>query len=111
MQDFGRLVLEKNPEDYHRDVEQSAFSPGSMVPGIGESPDMLLQARMFLYRDAQYHRLGTNLHRIPGKILSPAYPLLLTPPSKLPFHVPFQFREDGLWRQWKYTLRFQQPCQ
>ena len=42
MQDFGRLVLEKNPEDYDFDVEQSAFSPGSMVPGIEESTDMLL---------------------------------------------------------------------
>ncbi|PUU80692.1 catalase-like domain-containing protein [Tuber borchii] len=68
MQDFGRLVLEKNleknPKDYHPYVEQSAFSPSSMVSGIEESTDMLLQARMFLYRDAQYHRLGVNFHQI-----------------------------------------------
>lgn len=56
MHDFGRLVLNKNPENYHRDVEQVAFSPGSMVPGIGDSPDPLLQHRMWFYRDAQYHR-------------------------------------------------------
>ncbi|KAF4619696.1 hypothetical protein D9613_004849 [Agrocybe pediades] len=66
LHEVGRLVLNKNPEDYHRDVEQAAFSPGSMVPGIEDSPDPLLQFRMFFYRDAQYHRLGsTNLHQIP----------------------------------------------
>ncbi|KAJ9639862.1 hypothetical protein H2201_007360 [Coniosporium apollinis] len=65
MQEFGRLVLNKNPENFHRDVEQAAFSPGSMVPGIEDSPDALLQFRMFFYRDAQYHRIGVNLHQIP----------------------------------------------
>lgn len=65
MRDFGRLVLNKNPENYHRDVEQAAFSPGSMVPGVEDSPDALLQFRMFFYRDAQYHRLGVNLHQVP----------------------------------------------
>ena len=66
MHDFGRLVLNKNPENFHRDVEQAAFSPGSMVPGIEDSPDPLLQFRMFFYRDAQYHRIGVNLHQVPG---------------------------------------------
>ncbi len=65
MHDFGRLVLNRNPENFHRDVEQAAFSPGSMVPGIEDSPDPLLQFRMFFYRDAQYHRIGINLHQIP----------------------------------------------
>lgn len=65
MHEFGRLVLNKNPENYHRDVEQAAFSPGSMVPGIEDTPDPLLQFRMFFYRDAQYHRIGVNLHQIP----------------------------------------------
>ncbi|RYO89732.1 hypothetical protein DL766_008704 [Monosporascus sp. MC13-8B] len=65
MKEFGRLVLNKNPENFHRDVEQAAFSPGSMVPGIEDSPDPLLQFRMFFYRDAQYHRVGINLHQIP----------------------------------------------
>ncbi len=48
MQEVGEVVLERNPEDYHRDVEQSAFSPGSLVPGIELSPDTLLQWRAFL---------------------------------------------------------------
>ncbi|MCJ1402389.1 hypothetical protein MMC11_005609 [Xylographa trunciseda] len=65
MHDFGRLVLNKNPENFHRDVEQAAFSPGSLVPGIEDSPDPLLQFRMFFYRDAQYHRIGVNLHQVP----------------------------------------------
>ena len=60
------MVLNKNPENFHRDVEQAAFSPGSMVPGIEDSPDPLLQFRMFFYRDAQYHRIGVNLHQVPG---------------------------------------------
>ena len=62
MHEFGRLVLNKNPENFQRDVEFAAFSPGSMVPGIEDSPDPLLQFRMFFYRDAQYHRIGVNLH-------------------------------------------------
>ena len=65
MKEFSRLVLNKNPENFHCDVEQAAFSPGSMVPGIEDSPDPLLQFRMFFYKDAQYHRTGVNLHQIP----------------------------------------------
>ncbi|KAH1980040.1 hypothetical protein KXV64_007090 [Aspergillus fumigatus] len=65
LHEFGKLVLNKNPENFHRDVEQAAFSPGSMVPGIEDSPDPLLQFRMFFYRDAQHHRIGVNLHQIP----------------------------------------------
>jgi len=48
MQEVGELELNRNPEDYHRDVEQAAFSPGSLVPGIELSPDTLLQWRAFL---------------------------------------------------------------
>ena len=64
MHDLGRLVLNKNPDDYHRDVEQAAFSPGSMVPGIEPSPDTLLRRRCFFYRDTQYYRIGTNMHQM-----------------------------------------------
>ncbi|KAK4173744.1 CATP2 small subunit catalase encoded by the catP2 protein [Triangularia setosa] len=60
LKEFGRLVLNKNPENFTRDVEQAAFSPG-----IEDPPDPLLQLRMFFYRDAQYHRIGVNLHQIP----------------------------------------------
>ena len=65
LQEFGKIVLNKNPDNYHRDVEQAAFSPSSLVPGIQASPDMLLQWRMFFYRDAQMYRLGSNMHQIP----------------------------------------------
>lgn len=65
LHEFGKIVLNKNPDNYHRDVEQAAFSPSSLVPGIEASPDMLLQWRMFFYRDAQMHRLGANMHQIP----------------------------------------------
>ena len=65
LQEFGKIVLNKNPDNYHRDVEQAAFSPSSLVPGIQGSPDMLLQWRMFFYRDAQMYRLGSNMHQIP----------------------------------------------
>jgi catalase len=79
MQEFGKLVLNRNPEDFHRDVEQVAFSPGSMVPGIEDSPDPLLQFRMFFYRDAQYHRLGINLHQVPGTFY--AFALFISTPQ------------------------------
>lgn len=65
LQEFGKIVLNKNPDNYHRDVDQAAFSPSSLVPGIEPSPDMLLQWRMFFYRDAQMYRLGSNMHQIP----------------------------------------------
>ncbi|ESZ99466.1 catalase [Sclerotinia borealis F-4128] len=65
LQEFGRIVLNKNPDNYHRDVDQAAFSPSSLVPGIEPSPDMLLQWRMFFYRDAQMYRLGGNMHQVP----------------------------------------------
>lgn len=65
LQEFGKIVLNKNPDNYHRDVEQAAFSPNSLVPGIQASPDMLLQWRMFFYRDAQMYRLGANMHQVP----------------------------------------------
>lgn len=64
LREFGKIVLNKNPDNYHRDVDQAAFSPASMVPGVQSSPDMLLQWRMFFYRDAQMYRLGGNMHQV-----------------------------------------------
>lgn len=61
----GRLVLNRNPENYFADVELAAFSPGNLVPGIGPSPDRMMQARLFGYHDAHRHRLGPNYHLIP----------------------------------------------
>ena len=63
--DVGVLELNKNPENYFADVEQAAFNPANIVPGIGFSPDKMLQGRLFSYGDAQRYRLGVNHHLIP----------------------------------------------
>ncbi|HMV42505.1 MAG TPA: catalase [Leptospiraceae bacterium] len=63
--EVGILELNRNPENYFAEVEQAAFSPANIVPGIGFSPDKLLQARIFAYPDAQRHRLGVNYQTIP----------------------------------------------
>jgi catalase len=65
MIDVGVIELNKNPENYFSDVEQSAFNPANIVPGIGFSPDKMLQGRLFAYGDAQRYRLGVNHHLIP----------------------------------------------
>ena len=62
---IGRLVLNRNPENYFAEVEQAAFSPANFVPGIAASPDKMLQGRLFAYHDAQLHRLGPNYHLLP----------------------------------------------
>jgi catalase len=61
----GRLVLNRNPENYFAEVEQSAFAPSNFVPGIAASPDKMLQGRLFAYHDTHLHRLGPNYHLIP----------------------------------------------
>ncbi len=63
--EVGEFELNRNPENFFADVEQSAFAPGNLVPGIGVSPDKMLQARLFNYADAQRYRLGVNYHQIP----------------------------------------------
>jgi len=62
---IGRMVLDRNPENYFAEVEQAAFSPGNFVPGIGPSPDKMLQGRLFSYHDTHRHRLGPNYHLLP----------------------------------------------
>ena len=62
---IGRMVLNRNPENYFAEVEQAAFSPANFVPGIAASPDKLLQGRLFSYHDTHRHRLGPNYHLIP----------------------------------------------
>jgi len=63
--EIGRMTLNRNPENYFADVEQSAFSPGNFVPGIGPSHDKMLQARIISYHDAHLYRLGTNYQLLP----------------------------------------------
>jgi catalase len=63
--EVGVMELNHNPDNFYADVEQSAFAPSSVVPGISFSPDKMLQARLFAYSDAQRYRLGVNFHQIP----------------------------------------------
>lgn len=63
--DVGVLELNRNPENYFGDVEQAAFTPANLVPGISFSPDKMLQGRLFSYGDTHRYRLGVNHHQIP----------------------------------------------
>jgi len=83
MIDVGVLELNRNPENYFADVEQAAFNPANIVPGIGFSPDKMLQGRLFSYGDAQRYRLGVNHHLIPVN------------KARCPFH---SFHRDGTMR-------------
>jgi catalase len=67
LREVGILELNRNPENVFAEVEQAAFSPANIVPGIGFSPDRMLQARLFSYGDAQRYRLGVNFNHIPVK--------------------------------------------
>ena len=59
------MVLDRNPENYFAEVEQIAFAPAHLVPGIEPSPDKMLQGRLFSYADTHRHRLGKNYQQIP----------------------------------------------
>ncbi|WP_326626169.1 catalase [Streptomyces sp. NBC_01762] len=65
LQRVGRLVLDRNPDNVFAEVEQAAFSPNNFVPGIGPSPDKMLQGRLFAYADAHRYRLGVNHTQLP----------------------------------------------
>ena len=62
---IGRLVLDRNPENFFAEIEQAAFEPANMVPGIGSSPDKMLLGRMFSYPDAHRYRIGPNYLQLP----------------------------------------------
>jgi catalase len=79
----GFFELNRNPENFFAEVEQAAFSPANIVPGIGFSPDKMLQARLFSYGDAQRYRLGVNFNHIPVNA------------PKCPFH---SYHRDGAMR-------------
>lgn len=63
--EVGVMELNRNPENFFAEVEQAAFSPANVVPGIGFSPDKMLQGRLFSYGDTQRYRLGVNFNHIP----------------------------------------------
>src|SRR5205807_9142432 len=71
---IGRLVLDRNPANYFAEIEQAAFSPANMVPGIGASPDKMLLGRIFSYHDTHLHRIGTNYEQLPiNRPISPVH--------------------------------------
>ena len=86
LMEVGELELNRNPENYFAEVEQAAFNPTHLVPGIGLSPDKLLQGRLFSYGDAQRYRLGVNHDQIP--VNRPRCPMH-------GFHRDGQMRVDG----------------
>lgn len=86
--EVGEFELNRNPDNYFADVEQSAFAPSNVVPGISFSPDRMLQGRLFSYPDAQRYRLGANHHQIP--VNSPKGVA-----NHHPFHRDGQMRVDG----------------
>lgn len=107
----GEVELNRNPENYFADVEQAAFNPANIVPGIGFSPDRMLQGRLFSYGDAQRYRLGVNNSQIPVNA------------PKCPYH---SFHRDGAMRvdgnyggtkhyepnsygEWKEQPQFKEP--
>ncbi|GGG49276.1 catalase [Chelatococcus composti] len=63
--EVGILELNRNPQNYFAEVEQAGLTPANIVPGVGFSPDKMLQARLFSYADAHRYRLGINYHQIP----------------------------------------------
>ncbi|MBJ3814378.1 catalase [Shimwellia pseudoproteus] len=83
LHEVGVLELNRNPDNYFAEVEQVAMNPGNVVPGIGFSPDKMLQGRLFSYGDAHRYRLGVNHHQIPVN----------TP--RCPFH---NYHRDGAMR-------------
>ncbi|GAB5545057.1 MAG: catalase [Sandaracinaceae bacterium] len=65
LHEVGKLTLDRNPTDFHTEIEQAAFEPNNLVPGVGVSPDKMLLARVFAYADAHRARLGVNYKQIP----------------------------------------------
>ena len=63
--EIGQMELNKNVTNYFAETEQSAFSPGNLIPGVGASPDKMLQARLLAYADAHRYRVGVNVNQLP----------------------------------------------
>ena len=65
LHEIGKFTLNRNPENFFAQIEQAAFSPGDVVPGVGLSPDKMLLGRSFAYNDAARNRVGANFHQLP----------------------------------------------
>ncbi len=108
----GEFELNRNPENYFAEVEQAAFTPANVVPGISFSPDRMLQGRLFSYGDAARYRLGVNHHQIP--VNQPKCPVHS-------FHRDGAMRVDGnqgsrmtyqpnSYGEWKEAPQFREPA-
>jgi catalase len=86
--EVGQVTLDRNPTDNHTEIEQVAFQPNNLVPGIGPSPDKMLLARLFSYADAHRARLGVNYQQIPVNA------------PKVPVH---SYSKDGVMRMHPVT--------
>ena len=111
--EVGEMILNRNPQNYFAEVEQAAFNPAQVVPGIGFSPDKMLQGRLFAYGDAQRYRLGVNHHLIP--VNRPRCPFHS-------FHRDGQMRTDGnqgdtltyepnSYHEWQEQQQYMEPPQ
>lgn len=109
--EVGEFELNRNPDNYFAEVEQAAFTPANVVPGISFSPDKMLQGRLFSYGDAQRYRLGVNHHQIP--VNQPRCPVYS-------FHRDGAMRVDGnmgstlhyepnTYGEWKEQPEYQEP--
>jgi catalase len=127
LHDVGRLTLDRNPTDFHTEIEQAAFEPNNLVPGIGVSPDKMLLARVFAYADAHRARMGVNYKQIPvnspkapvhsyskdgamrvHNVSDPVYaPNSYGGPAADPMHYPYveRWEADGEFVHSAYTLR------
>ena len=102
--EVGVMELNRNPENFFAEVEQAAFNPAHIVPGIGFSPDRMLQGRLFSYGDAQRYRLGVNHHQIP--VNAPRCPFhsyhrdgAMRTDGNLGGTTPYEPNSRGEWRQ------------
>lgn len=109
--EVGEFELNRNPDNYFLDVEQAAFAPSNLVPGISVSPDRMLQSRLFNYSDAQRYRLGVNYHQIP--VNKPICPIMSNHRDgalrvddnfgSLPHYEPNSFN------QWQEQIEYEEP--
>jgi catalase len=84
----GRITLDRNPENYFAQIEQAAFEPSALVPGVGLSPDKMLLGRVFAYADTHRYRIGPNYHQLP--VNAPKAPV-----NSYTFDGPMRYHHDG----------------
>jgi catalase len=84
----GRMTLDRNPENYFAQIEQAAFEPSALVPGVGLSPDKMLLGRVFAYADTHRYRIGPNYHQLP--VNAPRSPV-----DSYTFDGPMRYHHDG----------------